>query len=308
MSMFTMMMIPFYFTLGILAIILVTKTITIVPQSEVYIVERLGKYKETLNPGLHFVVPFIDNVSYKNSLRTMRLDSEPQPVITKDNVSMGIDTVIFYKITDPIKSTYEVDDLEMAIEAITSTTIRDVIGSMELDKTLHSRDAINTKLSVELDKATDAWGVKIERVEVKDIIPPNEIKTAMESQMRAERSKRASILEAEGKREAAIKTAEGQKESEILKAEGQKESQILESEGQAQAIERIAKAEKEEISLVYRALKEAELDDKILNLESIKAMQEIAKSDNKMIVPFESQSLMGAISSIASLKEEKSEE
>lgn len=295
----------FLIIFGLLAAITASLTIKIIPQSEVGLVERLGKYEKTLQAGLNMVFPFLDRVAYRVSLRTQRLDSDPQPVITADNVSMMIDTVTFYKVSDPIKSTYEIDNLHLAIQAITNTTLRDVIGSMELDATLSSRDDINQRLRAELDKATDVWGVKIERVEVKNINPPESIDEAMQQQMRAERQKRASILEAEGSKESAIREAEGKKRSQILEAEGMKESQILKAEGEAQAIERLAQAEKERIALTYAALKEADIDDKILNLESIKALQEVAKSDNKMIVPFESQAIMGAISSIKELKNDK---
>lgn len=285
-----------------LALTMVLLTIKIIPQSEIGIVERLGKYHRTLPAGLNMVFPFIDKVAYRPSLRTQRLDSEPQPVITADNVSMMIDTVTFYKISDPFKATYEIDNLHLAIQAITNTTLRDVIGSMELDATLSSRDDINKRLRAELDKATDVWGVKIERVEVKNINPPQSIDEAMQQQMKAERQKRASILEAEGKKESSIREAEGAKQSQILEAEGLKESQVLKAEGEAQAIERLASAEKVRVSLIYKALKEADIDENILNLESIKAMQEIAKSDNKMVVPYESQNLMGAFSALKEIK------
>ena len=277
----------FLSVLGLFVIILASSSIKLVRQSEVALVERLGKFHKKMEAGLHFIIPFFDKVAFRVDLRTQRLDSDPQPVITADNVSIETDTVTFYKVTDSFKSVYEIEDLDGAIQNITTTTLRDVIGSLELDKTLTSRDVINSKLRAELDAATDAWGVKVERVEVKNIIPPQDVRNAMESQMKAEREKRASILEAEGK-----------KRSAILEAEGKQESQILEADGEGQSIERLAKAEKERINIIYSALKEAELDDAILNLEAISAMKELAKSDNKMLVPYESQALMGAVASI----------
>lgn len=282
-------------------IVIGLSSIKIVRQSNVAMVERLGKYTKTLQPGFNFIIPFFDRVSMHVDLRTQTMDSEPQPVITKDNVGMMIDTVTWFKITDPFKSVYEIEDLHSSIQSITATTLRDVVGGMELDETYTSREQINARLRSELDDATDAWGVKIERVEVKNINPPTDIREAMEKQMRAERTKRAQILEAEGLKEAQIRTAEGEKESAILRAEGEKESQIRQAEGQAEAIQRIAEAEKKQIELVYNALKSANLDDAILRLESIKAMKELANSENKVFIPYESSQIMGAIGSLKEL-------
>lgn len=293
-------------------IVIGLSSIKIVRQSNVAMVERLGKYTKTLHPGFNFIIPFFDRVSQHVDLRTQTMDSEPQPVITKDNVGMMIDTVTWFKVTDPFKSVYEIEDLHSSILSITATTLRDVVGGMELDETYTSREKINSRLREELDDATNAWGVKIERVEVKNINPPADIREAMEKQMRAERTKRAQILEAEGLKEAQIRNAEGDKESAILRAEAQKasailaaeaekESQIRKAEGQAEAILRIAEADKKQISLVYSALKEANLDDTILRLESIKAMKELAHSDNKVFLPYESSQIMGAIGSLKEL-------
>lgn len=290
-------------------IVLAVSSIKIVKQSSVGMVENLGKFNRQINAGFNIVVPFLENVSRYVDLRTQVWDSDPQPVITKDNVGMTIDTVTYFRITDPFKAVYEIEDLESAIANITATTLRDVIGGLELDETYTSRDQINARLRQELDVATDAWGVKVERVEVKNIQPPADIREAMEKQMRAEREKRAQILEAEGKKEAMVLQAQAQKESTILNAEAdkqaailaadaEKESQILKAEGEAQAIERIAIAQKEQIHLVYTALKDANLDQSILTYESIKALSKIAESDNKMMVPYEASALMGSVSAL----------
>jgi len=294
--------------IGILFVVLVIlgfSTIKIVKQSTVGMVENLGKFNRQINAGFNIVIPFIERVSTYVDLRTQVLDSEPQPVITKDNVGMSIDTVTYYRITDAFKSVYEIQDLENAILNITATTLRDVIGGLELDETYTSRDQINARLRQELDEATDAWGVKIDRVEVKNINPPADIREAMEKQMRAEREKRAQILEAEGRKESAIRQAEGQKQAQILNADADKEAQIRRAEGEAQAIERVAIAQKEQIALIYSALKEADLDDKILAYQSIKALEKIAESDNKILVPYEASALMGSFSSIKDIMSDK---
>lgn len=294
--------------IGILFVVLVIlgfSTIKIVKQSTVGMVENLGKFNRQINAGFNIVFPFIERVSTYVDLRTQVLDSDPQPVITKDNVGMSIDTVTYYRITDAFKSVYEIQDLENAILNITATTLRDVIGGLELDETYTSRDQINARLRQELDEATDAWGVKIDRVEVKNINPPADIREAMEKQMRAEREKRAQILEAEGRKESAIRQAEGQKQAQILNADADKEAQIRRAEGEAQAIERVAIAQKEQIALIYSALKEADLDDKILAYQSIKALEKIAESDNKILVPYEASALMGSFSSIKDIISDK---
>ncbi|WP_371825516.1 SPFH domain-containing protein [Pontibacillus sp. ALD_SL1] len=290
-----------YLLIGILVFVvfvLGVSSIKIIRQSRVAMVERFGKFHRALPAGFHIVVPILDRISINVDMKTQVLDSDPQPVITKDNVGMTIDTVTYYKITDPFKAVYEIENLENAIMNITATTLRDVIGGLELDETYTSRDAINARLRKELDEATDAWGVKVERVEVKNINPPADIREAMEKQMRAERNKRAQILDAEGLKEAQIREAEGHKESEILRADAERESQIRRAEGEAQAIERLASAEKERITVVYEALKKAELDQSILTLESIKALEKLAESDNKMLVPYEASALMGSVKAL----------
>lgn len=290
-------------------------SIKIVRQSTVGMVERLGRFNREIGAGFHFVLPIFERVSIYVDLKTQVLDSDPQPVITKDNVGMTIDTVTYYKVTDPFKAVYELVNLQSAIMNITATTLRDVIGGLELDETLESRDQINARLRQELDLATDAWGVKVERVEVKNINPPSDIREAMEKQMRAEREKRAQILEAQGRKESQVLEAEGQKQAQILRAEAEKEAQILaadaekeaqilRSEGEAQAIERVAQAEKERIHLVYTALKAANLDDKILTLESIQALKAVAESDNKMVVPYEANALMGTVAALKNISKD----
>lgn len=291
--------------LVLLAVLFIVSTIKIVQQSHVIMVERLGKFSRELGSGLHIVVPILDRVAFKIDMRTQVINSDPQPVITKDNVTMTIDTVTYFKITDPFKSVYEIENYIQAILKITATILRDVIGSLELDETLSSRDQINERLRLGLEEATNRWGVKIERVEVLNIVLPNDIKDAMERQMRAERLKRESILTAEGERQAAILRAQGDKESEILRADADREAKIRRAEGEAQAIERLASAEKTQIDLVYAALSAAKLDDKILTLKSIEALEKIAESDNKMMVPYEASALMGSIAALKDLTPKK---
>ena len=285
-------------------------------QSEVIIIERLGKYWRTGESGLNIVIPILDRVVKKIDLRTQVIDSPPQPVITKDNVTMSIDTVVYYQITDSFKATYEIANLVQAIRYLTTTTLRDVIGTMELDRTLSSRDDVNNKLRIILDEATDKWGVRVERVEIKNIDLPADIKEAMEKQMRAEREKRAVILQAEGKKQAAITEAQGLKESQILKAEGEKqtailhaeakrESQIRIAEGQAEAINKIAQAEANKVRMVYEALKNADIDEAMLSVKYVEALSEMAKGDNKVFVPYESQGLLGNIGAIKELISDK---
>lgn len=302
-------MLIFVIILVFFAILVGLSSIRIIRQSSVAMVERLGKFHKKLDAGFHFVVPFIDRVTKTVDLKTQVLDSVPQPVITKDNVGIDIDTVTYYKITDAFKAVYEIENLKYAISNITATTLRDVIGGLELDDTYTSREQINHRLRKELDDATGAWGVKVERVEVKNINPPHEVSNAMEKQMRAEREKRAQILEAQGKKESAILSAQGDRESQILRAEAEKEAQILRAdaeketkirmaEGEAQAIERIAEAEKLRIEKTYKALKEANLDEKILALQSIQAMEKVAQGENNMIVPYDAVKLMGTVGSL----------
>ena len=306
----------FFTVLIVLVIVLAFSTIKIVKQSEVIIVERLGKYWKTGESGLNIVIPILDRVVKRIDLRTQVIDSPPQPVITKDNVTMSIDTVVYYQITDSFKATYEIANLVQAIRYLTTTTLRDVIGTMELDRTLSSRDDVNNKLRIILDEATDKWGVRVERVEIKNIDLPADIKEAMEKQMRAEREKRAVILQAEGTKQAAITGAQGHKESQILKAEGEKqtailhaeakrESQIRIAEGEAEAINKIAEAEANRVRMVYEALKNANVDEAMLSVKYVEALSEMAKGENKVFIPYESQGLLGSIGAIKELLADK---
>lgn len=297
----------FAIIIGIFIFVYLISSVVIVNQSHVVIIERFGKYYKTCYSGLNFIVPILDKRLKKIDLRTQVIDSPPQSVITRDNVGMLIDTVLYYSITDPFKSLYEIADLVSAVKMLSTTALRDVIGTLDLDETLSSREEINTRLRTQLDEATDPWGVKIERVEVMNIEPPRDIKEAMEQQMRAEREKRAAILKAEGEKQSAITTAEGQKQSAILRAEAAKEAAIRESEGRSIAIKTVAEAESENIKLIYNALKSVELDKNILALKSIQAFEELAKSPNKVFVPFESKNLLGNVGAIAELLQKQDE-
>lgn len=285
----------------VFGIVFAVTSVKIVKQSEVYIVERLGKFHKKAESGLNIIIPLLDRIATKLDLRTIVVDSPPQAVITKDNVTMDIDTVVYYQITDSYKAVYEIQNLQQAIRYLTITTLRDIIGTIELDQTLSSRDEINNRLREALDDSTDNWGVRVERVEVKTITLPDDIKEAMEKQMRAEREKRADILEAEGKKQAAIEKAEGNKQSIILNAEAGKESQIRESEGKAEAIAKIAQAESERIIKIYKALKDSKIDESMLSVKYIEAINEMAKGNNKVFMPFETSKLLGAMGSIKSL-------
>lgn len=291
----------------ILIILLVASCIKIVPQAHAYVIERLGAYQQTWGVGIHFKVPFIDRVARKVILKEQVIDFAPQPVITKDNVTMRIDTVVFFQITDPKLFVYGVENPIMAIENLTATTLRNIIGDLELDQTLTSRETINDKMRATLDVATDPWGIKVKRVELKNIIPPAAIQDAMEKQMKAERERREAILKAEGEKKSAILRAEGQKESLILEAEGQKESAILhaeakkeatirEAEGQAQAIMAIQKANADGLKFI----KEVQVDEGVIQLKSLEAFQKAADGKaTKIIIPSEIQSLAGMVSSIS---------
>ena len=291
----------FLIILLIIIAIIAFKKIKIVKQSEVYIIERLGKFYKVDDAGLTIIIPFIDQVRSVVSLKQQTMDVPPQGVITQDNVTITIDTVVFYKITDPAKAVYEIQSLKKGIEYLAITTIRDIVGKMDLDQTFSSRDAINDKLRVILDEATDQWGCKVDRVEIKDITPPADIRDAMEKQMNAERNKRALILQAEGERQSAITIAEGQKEAAILQAEADKESKIRKAAGEAEAIKKVAEAKAKEIEMVYGALKTAKPDDKIVQLKSLEALKEVADGEaNKVFIPFEATS---ALSSLGAIKE-----
>ena len=289
----------FLIILLIIIAIIAFKSIKIVKQSEVYIIERLGKFYKVADAGLTIILPFVDTVRSVVSLKQQTMDVPPQGVITQDNVTITIDTVVFYKITDPAKAVYEIQSLKKGIEYLAITTIRDIVGKMDLDQTFSSRDAINDQLRVILDEATDQWGCKVDRVEIKDITPPADIRDAMEKQMNAERNKRALILQAEGERQSAITIAEGQKAAAILQAEADKESKITRATGEADAIKKVANARAKEIELVYGALKAAKPDEKIVQLKSLEALKEIANGEaNKVFIPFEATSTLSSLGSI----------
>lgn len=291
----------FLLVLLIIILIIATMSIKIVKQSEVYIIERLGKFYKVADAGLTIIVPFLDHVRSVVSLKQQTMDVPPQGVITKDNVTITIDTVVFYQITDPAKAVYEIQSLKKGIEYLAITTIRDIIGKMNLDETFSSRDGINNKLRIVLDEATDRWGCKIDRVEIKDINPPADIRDAMEKEMNAERNKRAMILESEAQRQSAITIAEGKKQAAILEAEADKESRIRRAVGEAQAIKEVAEAKAKEIQMVYDAMKKADPNDKLVQLKSLEALEEVAKGDaNKVFIPFEATS---ALSSLGAMKE-----
>ncbi len=268
----------------ILIVLLIVPNIKIVSQASAFVVERLGSYYKTWHNGVHFKMPFIDRVASKITLKEIVKDFAPQPVITKDNVTMQIDTVVYFQITDPKLYTYGVENPISAIENLTATTLRNIIGELELDQTLTSRDIINTKMRAILDEATDPWGVKVNRVEVKNIIPPRDIQESMEKQMRAERERREQILKAEGEKKSSILIAEGEKESAILRAEAKRESQIRIAEGEAEALLKLKQAEADSIRLI----KEAGADNSVLTLKSLETLKEVANgSANKIFLPTE---------------------
>ncbi|MCQ2572830.1 MAG: paraslipin [Treponema sp.] len=286
----------------VIVLILIITNIRIVPQSSSYVIERLGGYQNTWNVGLHVKFPFIDRIANKVSLKERVLDFPPQPVITKDNVTMMIDTVVYFQITDPKLYTYGVEKPINALENLSATTLRNIIGELELDQTLTSRDVINTKMRSILDEATDPWGIKVNRVEVKNIIPPEAIKEAMEKQMRAERERRESILIAEGQKQSAILVAEGKKQSMILEAEAEKEAAIQKAKGEAEAILEVQKAKADGL----RMLKEADIDAAVIKLRSLEAFEVAANGQaTKIIVPSDMQNLAGVVTSIAEIAKTK---
>lgn len=294
---------PFILIFVVLVIILVMANVRIISQAHACIVERFGAYAATWGVGIHVKVPFIDRVSRPISLKEHVADFPPQPVITKDNVTMQIDTVVYYQITDPKLFTYGVERPMMAIENLTATTLRNIIGDLELDETLTSRDTINTKMRAILDEATDPWGIKVNRVELKNIIPPREIQDAMERQMKAERERREAILRAEGDKKSAVLIAEGEKESAILRADAKKEAAIREAEGQAQAIIKVQEAIAEGI----RKINEAAPTDGYVKIKALEAFEKAADGKaTKIIIPSEIQGLAGLAEGIVSaVKEEK---
>ena len=272
----------------IIILLIIVSGIKIVPQSRAIVVERLGKYNRTMETGLHYIIPFIERKAADISLKEIVKDFAPQPVITKDNVTMQIDTVVYYQITDGKLYSYGVENPVSAIENLTATTLRNIIGELELDETLTSRDIINTKMRSILDEATDPWGIKVNRVEVKNILPPRDIQEAMEKQMRAERERREAILKAEGEKKAAILIAEGEKESAILRADAKREAHIREAEGEAEAIIKLQQANAEGIKLI----REAKADDAYLKLKSYEALVEVANGNaTKIIVPSDLQNI-----------------
>lgn len=279
-------------------VLVIVSNIVIVPQSKVYVIERLGSYSDTWSAGLHVKIPFIERIAKKVSLKEQVADFPPQPVITRDNVTMQIDTVVFFQVMDAKLYTYGVNQPIAAIESLSATTLRNIIGEMELDHTLTSRDVINTKITAILDEATDKWGIKVNRVEVKNIIPPSEIQDAMERQMKAERLRRESILRAEGEKRSAILVAEGEKESAILRADAVREQRIREAQGEAQAILEVQKALADSI----RMLNEAAPNNQVLALKSLEALGKVADGKaTKLIIPSNLQDLAGAVASIKEL-------
>ncbi len=277
---------------------LIVSNIRIVPQARAYVVERLGAYKSTWQVGLHFKIPVIDKISKKVSLKEMVIDFPPQPVITKDNVTMEIDTVVYFQITDPKLYTYGVEHPMDAIENLTATTLRNIIGELELDESLTSREHINTKIRLVLDEATDPWGIKINRVEVKNITPPRDIQVAMEKQMRAERERREAILIAEGEKKSAVLIAEGQKEAAILQAEAKKQTAIKEAEGQSEAILMINKATADGLAMI----KAAGADDAVIKLKSLETFAKAANGKaTKIIIPSEIQGIAGLATTVGEL-------
>lgn len=294
-----------FVVLLILALIILMSCIKIVPQAHAYVVERLGAYQQTWSVGLHIKVPFIDIVAKRVNLKEQVVDFAPQPVITKDNVTMRIDTVVFFQITDPKLFAYGVENPIMAIENLTATTLRNIIGEMELDQTLTSREVINTKMRASLDIATDPWGIKVNRVELKNIIPPAAIQDAMEKQMKAERERREAILRAEGEKKSTILVAEGQKESAILEAEAEKQSAILRAEAEKEKMIREAEGEAEAILKVQQAtadgirmIREAGADEAVLKIKSLEAFERAANGQaTKIIIPSEIQGIAGLAAS-----------
>lgn len=297
----------------LLIVYIVTSCVRIVPQAQAYVIERLGAYNGTWSVGMHFKVPFIDRVAKKVLLKEQVVDFAPQPVITKDNVTMRIDTVVYYQITDPKLYAYGVDNPIMAIENLTATTLRNIIGDLELDSTLTSRETINTKMRATLDEATDPWGIKVNRVELKNIIPPTEIQNAMEKQMKAERERREAILRAEGEKKSTILVAEGKKESAILEAEAEKQSAILRAEAEKEKMIRETEGEAEAILKVQQAtanglrfIKDAGADDSVLRLKSLEALEKVADGKStKIIIPSEIQNMAGLLTSAKELLSDK---
>ena len=279
----------------VLLLILIVRNIHVVQQSKAYVIERMGAFSAVWEVGIHFKIPFIEKVAKKVSLKEQVLDYPPQPVITKDNVTMQIDTVVYFQITDPKLYTYGVEYPMVAMETLTATTLRNIIGDLELDQTLTSRDVINTKMRAILDEVTDPWGIKVNRVELKNILPPADIQSSMEKQMKAERDRRQAILQAEGTKHSAILVAEGEKESAILRADAEKQAAILRAQGEAEAILAVQRALADSVKL----LNEACPNDQVIKLKALEAMQKVADGKStKIIIPSELQGLAGLATSI----------
>ena len=284
-----------FLILVLIVVIILVSNIKIVPQAKAYTIERLGSYQGTWQTGLHFKIPLIEKIARKVTLKEQVVDFEPQPVITKDNVTMQIDTVVYFQITDPKLFTYGVENPMAAIENLTATTLRNIIGDLELDETLTSRDVINSKMRTILDEATDAWGIKVNRVELKNIIPPKAIQESMEKQMKAERERREAILVAEGQKQSAILVAQGEKESIVLRADAKREAQIKEAQGQAEALMTVQKALADSLVL----LNEAAPNDKVLRLKALEAFTKAADGKaTKIIIPSEIQGMAGLATSL----------
>ena len=277
-------------------VLLLYKSIKVVRQSEVYIIERLGKFHKAADAGLTIIIPFVDRVSSVVLLKEQTMDIPPQGVITKDNVTINIDIVVFYQITDPVKAVYEIQNLKKGVEYLAITSIRDIVGKMDLDETFSSRDSINYQLCTMLGDATDKWGCRVNRVEVQNINPPEDIRDAMEKQMNAERNKRALILEAEAQKQSDITVAQGKKEAAILEAEAESEAKIRKATGEANAIKQVAEAKAKEIQMVYEAMMKANPDEKLVQLKSLEALKDIANGEsNKVFIPFDATSALGAL-------------
>ena len=286
---------PYIIALVVLIFIVIIKCIVVVQQSKAFVIERLGAFQAVWSVGLHFKLPFIDRIARRVSLKEQVLDYPPQPVITKDNVTMQIDTVVYFQITDPKLYTYGVEHPMMAMENLTATTLRNIIGDLELDQTLTSRDLINTRMRSILDEATDPWGIKVNRVELKNILPPQDIQSSMEKQMKAERDRRQAILQAEGQKKSAILIAEGEKESAILRADAEKQAAILKAEGEAEAIRTVQKALADSLEMLNNAAP----NDQVIKLKSIQAMEKVADGQaTKIIIPSEMQGLVGLANGI----------
>lgn len=298
----------FLLIIAIILIVFVAMSVKIVRQSEVYIIERLGKFHKIADAGLTIIIPFIDHVRSIVSLKQQTLDVAPQEVITKDNVTITINTVVFYRIMDPAKAVYEIQSLKKGIEYLSVTSIRDLVGKMDLDSTFSSRDTINDKLRSMLDEATNIWGCSIDRVEVQDITPPPDIRDAMEKQMNAERNKRAAILQAEGERQAAVLKAQGEKEAAILQADAARESKIRRAVGEAEAIRKVAEAKADEVKLVYGAMMKANPNETLVQLKSLEALKDVANGEaNKVFIPFEATQALSSVGAISDILKDKKE-